>query len=214
MDDLHPSASISNQFQNNVHANGLIDVATRPGICPELAGHFLPGAAKDRMVQYFARLMPPAANRLDLRYWNNFVDEFYMPTGTMRMLMLNEDTRERNRFDVANEFLPHFFALCFSHNMRVMRMQFIEMHEFTCDPSRPPAPPTGSYESSYPSPLVSGGTTHIVESRHMLYLIVYENGWQCQMIGMFRALLVPYTKVRYEPAPPGVIGNANGSTLR
>lgn len=214
MEDSHPAASLPNQVKTPIQADGLIDVATRTGVCPELAGQFLPGAAKDRMVQYFARLMPPGVGRLDLNYWNSFVEEFYVPNGTMRMLMMNEDTRDRNRFDIASEFLPQFFALCFSHNMRVMRMQFTEMREYTCDPTHLPASSNGSYESSYPLPLVPGGTTHIVESSHMLFLIVYKNGWQGQMIGMFRALLVPYTKVRLEPAPPGVKGDANGKVPR
>lgn len=203
-----------NQLPQPTKSKGLIDIATRPGFCPELAGHFLPGAAKSRMEEYFSKYMPRNEPRLGFSYWSSLFDDFYVPTGTMRMLLLNEETKQRQRFDIAKEFLPHFFTLCFAHNMRVMRMQFTDINEYLCDPSRPPAPPTGSYEPGYPTPLVLGGTTHIVEAKNVLLCIVYENGWQCQAIGSCRALFAPYTKVRYDPAPPGVKGNAEGKVPR
>lgn len=196
------------------NSSELVDVATRPGYCPELASHFLPGVAKDRIILYFAKLMPATEKGLDLSYWKQMFDEYYVPTGTMRMLMMNEDTKQRQKFDIACEFLPYFFSSCATHSMRVMRMQFTEMREYACDPSHPPPPPQGSYESSFPEPCVDKHTTHIVESNHMLLMIVYENGWQCHMVGMFRALLTPYTKVHYVPAPPGIRGNADGLVAR
>ena len=203
-----------NQLQQPANNEGLFDVATRPGYCPELARYFLPGAAKSRLEEYFSKYMPRNEPRLGFSYWSSLFDDFYVPTGTMRMLLMNEETKQRQRFDTAKEFLPHFFTLCFAHNMRVMRMQFTDINEYLCDPSRPPAPPTGSYEPGYPTPLVLGGTTHIVEAKNVLLSIVYENGWQCQAIGSCRALFAPYSKVRFDPAPPGVKGNAEGKAPR
>ena len=203
-----------NQLQQPTKNEGLFDVATRPGYCPDLARYFPPGAAKSRLEEYFSKYMPRNESKLGFSYWSSLFDDFYVPTGTMRMLLLNDETKQRQRFDIAKEFLPHFFTLCFAHNMRVMRMQFTDINEYLCDPSRPPAPPTGSYEPGYPTPLVLGGTTHIVEAKNVLLCIVYANGWQCQAIGSCRALFAPYSKVRFDSAPPGVKGNAEGKVPR
>lgn len=134
-------------------------------------------------------------------YWDKLLDDFCVPTAVIRLCLINQETKQWQKFDLERSLIKHFLYGLYVHNLRIMRGLFTEMQEFSCDPMRPPPPPVWSYLPHIPEPLLLGLTTHIVESEQMMNLIAYENGWQCQMKGKLRALLTPYTTLEHVPDP-------------
>lgn len=197
----------------------LVNITTQIGYNPELgATHFPPGVARARVEDFVARFFPGEDVReaqpdiqpdLSIDYWDKFMDEYCVPTAVLRLCLINQETKQWQKFDLERSLIKHFFYGLYLHNMRIMRGHFREIHEYGCDPMRPPPPPVGTYLSRIPEPLLLGLTTHIVESEQMMNLIAYENGWQCQMMGKLRALLTPYTTLEHVTDPT----NPNGPKI-
>jgi len=137
------------------------------------------------------------------------MDEYCVPTAVLRLCLINQETKQWQKFDLERSLIKHFFYGLYLHHIRIMRGHFREIHEYTCDPMRPPPPPVGTFLARIPEPLLLGLTTHIVESEQMMNLIAYENGWQCQMVGKLRVLLTPYTTLEHVPNP----SNPNGPKI-
>lgn len=192
----------------------LVNITTQLGYNPDLGTtHFPLGVARARLEDFSARFFPGEDVRLidsdikpdlSIEYWDKFMDEYCVPTAVLRLCLINQETKQWQKFDLERSLIKHFLYGLYLQHMRIMRGHFREIHEYTCDPLRPPPPPTRSFLARLPEPLFLGLTTHIVESEQVMNLIGYENGWQCQMMGKMRALLTPYTTLEHvtDPSKP------------
>ncbi|WFC96098.1 hypothetical protein MBRA1_002754 [Malassezia brasiliensis] len=187
----------------------LVNVADRPGYTPEFASYFPRGAGTNRIMQYFSEFMPPGERPTHART-RGLVRKFFVPEATLRIQLLSSVTHLAKTYDFPYTAVPYFIDMCGRNQFLSMRALFGETDEQRWDPNVPPPSAPPSYATRIPEPVVMGNTTHIVESQHMMQLSTMDNGWQVQRIGMFRALLTPFTTVEETPAPPGASTGAHG----
>ena len=209
-----PLAAVSDMAANlDARGDVMVNAATHAGYAPELAHCFPQGAGKTRIMHYFSEFMPhgephtPATMR-------RFVREYFVPQSTLRIQLLNEVTHLTKTIDIPFAGIPHFLDICERNKIVSMRAHFGDTFEHRCDPSAPPPPAPVSYSTRIPEPVVMGNTSHIVESQQMLQIATFVNSWQGQRVGMFRALLAPYTTVERVTAPAGAVSNADGTILQ
>ncbi|WFC99703.1 hypothetical protein MYAM1_002448 [Malassezia yamatoensis] len=191
----------------------LVNVADRPGYSPEFAGCFPHSAATACTMQYFSEFMPPGS-RNDPERLQRLVRKFFVPDVTVRIQLLNSVTHLAKTFDFPYSGVPYFIDMCARNNHLSMRALFGETDEYRCDPNLPPPPPPPSYKTRIHEPIITGNVTHVVESQQMMQLSTMDNGWQIQRIGMFRALLTPYTTVEEAPVRSAIASNANAKILQ
>ncbi|WFD43913.1 hypothetical protein MPSI1_002578 [Malassezia psittaci] len=191
----------------------LVNVADRPGYSPEFASCFPHSAATACAMQYFSEFMPPGS-RNDAERLQRLVRKFFVPDATLRIQLLNSVTHLAKTFDFPYSGVPYFIDMCARNNHLSMRALFGETDEYRCDPNLPPPPPPPNYKTKIHEPIITGNVTHVVESQQMMQLSTMDNGWQIQRIGMFRALLTPYTTVEEAPAPSAIASNANAKILQ
>ena len=187
----------------------LVNIADRPGYTPEFASYFPRGAGTNRIMQYFSEFMPPGERPTRART-RGLVRKFFVPEATLRIQLLSSVTHLAKTYDFPYTAVPYFIDVCGRNQFLSMRALFGETDEQRWDPNVPPPSAPPSYATRIPEPVVMGNTTHIVESQHMMQLSTMDNGWQVQRIGMFRALLAPYTTVEEAPAPPGASSGVKG----
>ena len=188
----------------------LVNVATRPGYTPEFASYFPRGAGTNRIMQYFSEFMLPGERPTHART-RNIVRKFFAPDATLRIQLLSSVMHLAKTYDFPYEAVPYFIDVCGRNQFLSMRALFGETDEQRWNPSVPPPSAPPSYATRIPEPVVMGNTTHIVESQQMMQLSTMDNGWQVQRIGMFRALLAPYTTVEEVPVPPGAPSTVKGT---
>ncbi|WFD06782.1 hypothetical protein MVES1_002136 [Malassezia vespertilionis] len=208
------------KMADRVPCESFVNIASQPGYSPELAPtYFPPGTGRSRVLQFYTQLLAPNKPR-NLSHLRRFELDFYVPDATLRLNLWSDVTKRSQKIgasggmlilDIVSPLTIYFSDGMYGKMERSIRAHLGDMKEYMVDPHQMPPSPSVSFQSKMPDPVTPRYTTHVVESQRMLQITAFENGWQCQRVGMFRCLLTPYTRVEYAPAPPGMEGNEDGN---
>lgn len=181
---------------------GIESMAGAPGPNPQLQSLFPSGSAVLRLLQYSEGL-GSGPNRADIDYWRTFVDEFFIPTGVLRLILWNASSREQKGFEVPTSVLPRYLLTNYVSGLCSSQLQLENPREYHTGwpPVNPLPPPPASHKflNSFPS----ANVTHQVDATKANFVSSFDNGWQVHMTGRLRANFVPW--VVSQPGEPGKI---------
>ena len=160
---------------------------------------FPPGAGTHRFLQMIEATRK-GPSEINAEYWHNFAEDFYLPTGLMRMCLRNGTSGESKGLEVPSPVFARWITTTFATGVVSLVYSFDQIREYTRDsPVGPsgkwyPIPPPPPAASNFGDILPSSATTHVVEAPNVKITCLFDNGvqnvWDCHM----RACMVPNTR--------------------
>ncbi|KDN52654.1 hypothetical protein K437DRAFT_266502 [Tilletiaria anomala UBC 951] len=167
---------------------------------------FPPGAAILRVLQ-MAEAMGAGTDTLHTDFWRDFTEEFYLPNGSMRLILRNSTNGDQRGLEVPNPVLPRWFMTSYHSGVRSVQYTLGNPREYTrespCSSSGPwyPPPPRMPPSVRVVNLFPSSAVTHIVAADSATLTTTFQNGWQVQMTGTLRISLMPHSRMLVHEAP-------------
>ncbi|CAO1615666.1 unnamed protein product [Sympodiomycopsis kandeliae] len=153
-----------------------------------------PGAAILRLIQmYDAMAGKGSVNEshiLNLNYWKNLVQEFFMPDGFFRQVAWNPSAREQRAFELPVSVLARYFHTVHLSGAVSTGVSLSHPREWPSSSLRSIPPPPLTKRPILGQP--NARTTHFVQVDRVKMSVEYDNGWIVVHSGLLRAALTPF----------------------